>query len=158
MKKLIFLLIIIVALGGISWLIFNQLNQKVPIVETSIENWKFYENKEFGYSFKYPDKFSNTEQLAQGYVGGNVLIDPGESSIIVYVVTTPHPPLSGSADLTIDGYAVIFSPPYGDLKSGISIYKDDNLISLYIKNANGKINKNTDELIRKIASTIKLFN
>lgn len=158
MKKLILLLTTIVVLGGVSWFIYNQLNQKASIVETNIENWKVYENKEFGYSFKYPERFSNIERLARGYTGGNIIIDPNESSITVYVVTTPHPPLRGSADLTIDGYPVVFSPPFGDYRSGISIYKGNNLIPIYVENANGKIDKNTDELIRKITSTIKLSN
>ena len=44
--------------------------------ESPINNWKTYQNNEFGYSFKYPERFSVITPLAQGYIGGNILVDP----------------------------------------------------------------------------------
>lgn len=148
MKKIIAVLFILLGLFAL-----EGCNKKV---ESNIENWRFYENKEYGYSFKYPERFSIIQPLAQGYLGGNILVDPDIAYITVYVVTTPHPPLKSKPDLTIDGYSAKLTPPFGDYRSGVSIYKGDALIQLYLSNVNKDVDENTDKLIRDIISTIKL--
>lgn len=154
MKKII-IAVLSLGLTALIWLYFFK---DRPIVETDTVSWKTYENKDFDYSFKYPERFTVIGSLAPGYTGGNILIDPNIAYITVYVVNTPHPPLNRPADVTIDGYSAVLTPPYGNFKNGITIYNRENLISLYVTNNNKKIDKNTDNLIRKIISTIDLSN
>lgn len=153
MKKII---IAVLSLGLISALMWVYFAKDRPVVETDTVSWKIYENKDFGYSFKYPERFAVINPLAPGYTGGNILVDPDIAYITVYVVTTPHPPLNRPADVTIDGHSAVLTPPYGNFKNGVNIFNGENLISLHVTNNDKKIDENTDNLIRKIISTIDL--
>lgn len=155
MKKIIITFAVIIILGVVSFLVYTKVNTQMGTVETTIENWKTYENKEFGYSFKYPERFSLIGKLADGYEGVTIIDPKVSDSIIVYVTTTPHPPLQGAADFIIDGYSGVFIPGI-DYNNGVSIYMTPNLITLYIKTSKKEINQETEDFIKKIVSTIKL--
>ncbi len=159
MKKIYLILIIAVFIIFSFLIFFLYLSNQEQVPESPIENWKLYENNEFGYSFKYPERFSVSQQLARGYVGGNILGDPKKgSSIIFYVVTTPHPGLGERIeDLEINGYKATLSKSM-NYKTGINIYKGENLIVIYLKNANNKITKSDEDLFMKIVSSIQLSN
>lgn len=133
--------------------IFSGCAEKVENIDAT---WKTYENTEFGYSFQHPEKFSIMQPLAQGYTGGNIIVEPEVAYITVYVVTTPHPELKREPDLMIDGYPAVLTPLYGEFRSGVSIYKGENLINIYLQRVDKKTDKPTDDLARKIISTIKL--
>jgi len=156
MKKGILILAIIVILGLGIFGIFLLNQEKVNPGDLNTDNWKTYKNDEFGYSFKYPERFSNIHPLIQGYEGGNVLSDEDVSVIRVYVVTKPHPLEEGSEDLVINGHRAKLTTPFGEYQTDINIYKDENLISIRLINANNKINQNDENLFMKIISTIEL--
>lgn len=159
MKKIYLILIIAVIIIFLFLSLFLYYINKKQEPESPIENWKLYENKEYGYSFKHPERFSIIQELAQGYIGGNILGDPDRgSSIIVYVVTTPHPGLGERIeDLEINGYKATLSKSM-NYKTGINIYKGENLIVIYLKNANNKITKSDEDLFMNIVSSIQLSN
>jgi|SRR3989344_908527 len=153
---ILLIVIAVVAIGGGAYYYANR-SEETPI-ETSIENWKTYENRQFGYSFKHPERFNIIQPLAQGYEGGNIIVDSNVSYIAAYVVTTPHPPLKRPADIIINGYPAVFSSGKADYRTGINIYKGDNLIVIYLLNVKKDVDANTHNLFQQMASTIKISN
>jgi|GEM_PF-3324946 len=154
-RKVLFWVLALVVVVGCVLVYFSLFKESIP--EESISNWKVYSNEEFGYSFKYPSRFDIVQPLAWGYEGGNILVDEGVSYITVYVVKDA-PSMDGSADLTLGGYGAKFSPPFGKYRSGVSIYKGDNLIVIYLQDVGRDIDEDIDSLIRDIVSTIELTN
>ena len=160
MKKIIIwliVLVIIIGLGIGSYFMFFS-GEKI-IEDFNTENWKTYSNDEFGYSFKYPERFSVIQPLEQGYEGGNILVDPDSSYIAIYVVAIPDRELKeGSEDLIINGHRAKLSSPFEEYQTGISIFKGENLIHIYLMYVKNKVNQNDRNLVMKIISTIELSN
>ncbi len=172
MKKIIIwliVLVIIIGLGIGSYFMFFSGEKIIEDFNTenwktysndedfNTENWKTYSNDEFGYSFKYPERFSVIQPLEQGYEGGNILVDPDSSYIAIYVVAIPDRELKeGSEDLIINGHRAKLSSPFEEYQTGISIFKGENLIHIYLMYVKNKVNQDDRNLVMKIISTIEL--
>lgn len=158
MKKLLWILLIIIIILGLVVLGVYFFNQKNPTVSENLDttNWKTYSNEEFRYSFKHPPSFSIIQPLAQGYEGGNILVNQGINYLTAYVVTDHIAGLEGrTPDLEINGYKARLASSYG-YKTGINIYHNDNLVVIYLRTVDNKIGQNEEDLFMKIVSTIEL--
>jgi hypothetical protein len=68
--KIIIISISIFVLLGVGFFVLNKLNQKKHSDSIDVSNWKTYQNKEVGFSIKYPDDvFELGKGSESGYLG-----------------------------------------------------------------------------------------